>query len=144
MYKYIDNYYKNKMAFQKHDYPNDMVLLGIALPIVWVLTVASKKGIQLKHLCRPLFLGVASFMLCGQYFYYLVFTQCCVTPFWGALGYSLFHLLMGDDDAFILDMARAFILEYALLSTPTALYAVGGATLWILSVAIGSTLRRHL
>lgn len=132
------------MTFQRHDYPADIVLLGIALPIVWILTVATKKGVSLKDICRPLFLGVASFMLCGQYFYYLLFTQCCVTPFWGALGYSLFPLLIGDDDDLILDMARAFILEYGLLSTPSALYAVGGATLWILSVAVGSTLRRHL
>ncbi len=37
------------MAFQRHDYPADIVLLGIALPIVWILTVATKKGVSLKE-----------------------------------------------------------------------------------------------
>lgn len=131
------------MAFQ-HEYPTDIVLLGIALPIVWILTIATK-GITLKCLCQYVSLSVFSIMLCGQYFYYFIFTQCCITPVWGALGFSLFYLLIEDDDNdIILNMVRAFVLEYALLSTPSALYAVIGATLWIVSIAVGTTLCRHL
>ena len=122
----------------------DMIILAIALPIVWILTVVTKKGASLKNLYQPISLAVFLVLLCMQYFYYLAFTQCCVSPIWGALGFSLFPLLIGEDDDLICDVVRAFILEYALLLLPNALYAVGGATLWLVSVSIASTLCRHL
>lgn len=119
--------------------------LGIAFPIIWILTVSLMDPLTMRDLIMPKCLGIIAVLLVGQYYYYVLFIHHGLGAICGALVFVTIRLISDPDSIpFGLHIIRAFVLEYGLLLLPSALYATIGAGLWILSVAIATSLCHHL